>query len=391
MGPSESIASPQSFCPYRSDNYVPFSAGRMEDERSKYSTNLQNGENKPIQLAKDDYNAIWTIEFPSSIEPVPRSSQWVVNDPTNHRVFIGYGMSPKDELLNDCWILDTEKQIWIPFHTSGAKISPRSATKGVLYHDHIFLFGGYDGKNYIGDLHTINVTNGEITQISTTGESPSPRASPIISAYQDKLYLFGGYDGDWPCSLYVLDLKTLEWKEYPQHSILGRGSIPYVTLGSKIYGYGCSKSSGMLVIDMETNKIYIQPTKGVEPKSSTVAAGMVHFGDFFFYFGGRDSGQGPWSYLYACSISTWTWFIFNVIPDGETVSLDDGKLTKDGTFQLPRLEGYGAVCLPERREFLAFLGSPQKDPPPFFILKLDKALPIVHLHQDMNEILHLEF
>jgi hypothetical protein len=77
------------------------------------------------------------------------------------------------------------------------------------------------------------------------------------------------------------------------------------------------------------------------------------------------------------------WFVFHVMPDGDSVSIADGSISEMGLFMLPRLHSFGMCYVQERREIMAFLGSPERDPPPLFVVSVGEALSVIHLREDM--------
>jgi hypothetical protein len=132
---------------------------------------------------------------------------------------------------------------------------------------------------------------------------------------------------------------------------------------------------------MDTFKIETRDTIGNEPPPTVMGAGMVRIGHHLFFFGGRSNSE--WTLTYACDVRRMWWFVFQVLPDGETVSLADGIVNDAGLFMLPMIHSFGFCYEKQSREVITFLGVPERDPPPFFRMALGEALSVINLREDM--------
>ena len=81
------------------------------------------------------------------------------------------------------------------------------------------------------------------------------------------------------------------------------------------------------------------------------------------------------------------WFVFHIMPDGDTVSVADGTISNLGLFMFPRSHSFAVCYVKERREIIAFLGSPERDPPPISVLSIEEALSILHLREDLMSMI----
>jgi hypothetical protein len=59
----------------------------------------------------------------------------------------------------------------------------------------IYVFRGGDGREYLNDLHTLDVDRMEWNEPRIAGQNPSARANHSSAVVGDKLYIFGGWDG----------------------------------------------------------------------------------------------------------------------------------------------------------------------------------------------------
>ncbi|KAH0786603.1 Kelch motif family protein [Histomonas meleagridis] len=389
MGPQPSTAYPGTnyVHPFTEDLYMPVGASRMNDERNSdipAPITKCRTMHRVNNVLKTGFTGIWSVTAANSLGPAPRTGQFYCDDPDNHTVYIGYGITPNEQPLNDFWALDTLTNRWREIKLSGEQISPRSGARACLIGTHVVVFGGYCNPNYLGELHTIDITTGEVAYVQTQGMPPSPRSSPIVAIGNNKFFVWGGFNGEWPDELNVLDLSTMTWSQIPQQ-ISGRAAVPFVTVDNIVYSYGGSKLGGFLCLNMETNEIKIRECIGASPPSQSSAAGMVQVEKYLFYFGGKANNK--WTLMYACDLSKMWWFVFHVMPDGESVSISDGSISDQGLFMLPRIHSFGVCYIKEKRTIMAFLGYPEKDPPPLFSVYIGDAMAVVHLREDMIDVL----
>jgi hypothetical protein len=58
---------------------------------------------------------------------------------------------------------------------SGEGPSARVSTTGCLIDSRIIYFGGYDGVNWMNDVHVFDIENEEWTKVTTSEYKPRPR------------------------------------------------------------------------------------------------------------------------------------------------------------------------------------------------------------------------
>lgn len=392
MGPQPSALPNAGFIrPYSDDMYIPVGGSRMNDERAG-SELIPSPKTKcktihRAYILKTGFCGIWSVTTSNTLGPCPRTGHFFCHDESNQKIYIGYGLAQNDVPMDDFWELDTVTLNWRRVPLKGDKVSPRSGTKACLVGRRIVLFGGYSDPNYFADLHTIEIDTGIVTKIQTNGYEPSPRSSPIVGCYNNKYFVWGGFNGEWPNELNILDLNTMTWRQI-QNGISGRTSIPFVQIGDTLYCYGGSKSAGMLCLNMDKEEITIKECIGAPPPSQSISAGMVQVEKYLFYFGGKlASNSNKWTLMYACDVTKMWWFVFHIIPDGESVSIIDGSISDSGLFMLPRIHSFGVSYIKEKRTIMAFLGYPLKDPPSLFSVYIGEAMSIIHHREDMISVL----
>lgn len=80
-------------------------------------------------------------------------------------------------------------------HQLGAPPSTRFGYVSAVWSDFFILFGGYDGSNWLNDMHEFDFTRQKWSRIEPKTEPPSARSCPSWAAYKNSIFLFGGYDG----------------------------------------------------------------------------------------------------------------------------------------------------------------------------------------------------
>ncbi|KAK8858105.1 hypothetical protein M9Y10_013205 [Tritrichomonas musculus] len=339
-------------------------------------------------ITKMAYNGYWSIKRPSGKCPTPRSAHFTAYSEELRTCFIGYGKKRDGTLLNDVWALDIDDLKWTKLKLTGDQISPREGAVATMMGNYIVVFGGQEDENsYFAQLHTIDVTTGEVLIADARGSKPAPRANPVIAIYRKRLYIWGGYNQAKVSELNVLDFATMKWG-IVDTTVKGRVGAAWAVSKQRIFVYGGAKSSSQFsVVDMKNNNVIKVDSQGSSPKSEVLNAGMVKVGGYLLFFGGEYKNN--YTYVYACELSTLWWFVFFVAPDGETTSISDGKISSDGVFQLPRTSSFSSIYDPVKRQVLAFLGHPHKSVTPIFILSVGEAISFLNLREDMMAMLEL--
>lgn len=340
-----------------------------------------------VSLVKMAYNGIWSIVMPSGRAPCPRDLHFSAYSKQFQTLFIGYGLRPDGVMLNDVWALDCQTYKWSKLKLTGDEITPRTGAAATMMGNYIVVFGGQDKDGrYRGELHTIDVTTGEVMISTAAGNAPIPRKSAIIGIWKRRLYIWGGNDGKPIKDLNVLDFAQMRWG-IVETTIPGRQFPAVAQVGSRLYAYGSGKNRDFIVVDMDLCNVFRQKAYGTIPSSLIIASGMVRVGGYLMNFGGKIKNK--WTLVHGCELSRHWWFVFFVSPDGESTSIVDGRISSDGIFMLPRMYGFSACYNQEKREIIACLGHPHKSPPPVSIVKMGDALAVLNLREDMLGMLSM--
>ncbi|KAH0790976.1 Kelch motif family protein [Histomonas meleagridis] len=377
------ISSPTNF----SDVYVPMGGIRLNSEKDK-ENNLSSQapqRTRRSHIVKTFFSGVWSVEtIASDLAPPPRTGQFTCFSEYRKSTIIGFGIDDNGNYYNDIWLFDVINRAWSNLNLSGIPISPRSGSRGVAVENMLFVIGGVNGLNYYNDIYSIDLNTGFTQIIETNGNVPTPRSSFVLSSYGTQLFLWGGYNGTWPSELYVLDLNSLTWEMLPK-DVMGRSNSAFEVVDHLVYIYGSSKTGGLLVINMIDRSIETLPTTGPEPSPSLLDATLVHFDTYLMFIGGKSSTTT--TFLYALDLNKMRWFMFHILPDGDTLSAADGTINELGMFMIPRTYSLSAVYDASKREIIAFLGHPAMEQRNLTVLGVGEALAALHLRSDMYDVI----
>ncbi|GMH88921.1 hypothetical protein TL16_g11302, partial [Triparma laevis f. inornata] len=152
----------------------------------------------------------------SSCLPPPRSGAASCLAPNGQMyMFGGYGGSSR---LNDLYYYTFSSESWThlpsPPPNSNTPWPGVRENNGVLVssESEIYVFGGYNGKEWLNDLWSLSLSTHTWTLLSTSG--PSCRFGYVSVVYKTGYYLLGGYDGDrWLNDFWRFDMIEGEWKK----------------------------------------------------------------------------------------------------------------------------------------------------------------------------------
>ena len=314
--------------------YIPMAGIRLKSEKvndylstSKKITQTSNASfpQKRTHIVKTSFTGVWSIEQTQSEKsPVQRCGQFSAYDKSRNLVIVGFGVDNNGNYLNDLWLLDIQTHLWRPMETHGCKIETRSGARGVVVEDKLFIFGGVNDVTYYDDLFMVDLENCNVEKIDTHGDKPSGRSGFVFGAYENKLFVWGGFNGNCLNELYKLDLSNWCW-ESQNKDINGRANMAFTIVDNLIYVYGGSKTSGILIINMANDDVYITPTTGPEPSPMITDASLVYFDSYLMLIGGKASS--PSTFLYGLDVEKMRWFIFNTLPDVTSGSTVDGTIS----------------------------------------------------------------
>ncbi|KAL7551545.1 hypothetical protein ACHAWF_014792, partial [Thalassiosira exigua] len=121
------------------------------------------------------------------------------------------------EYLNDLHALDVENYAWRAVRTHGTAPQQRANHSSALLDwdsaSELFIFGGWNGSERLNDVHVLDTATSTWSTPKVMGVKPHPRAGMTLTALRGRLYLFGGSGTSSKCfdDLQVLDRKEMAW------------------------------------------------------------------------------------------------------------------------------------------------------------------------------------
>ena len=91
--------------------------------------------------------------------------------------------------------LHTETRAWKKIEYLSESPGVRE-NNGVVEHDRcLYLFGGYNGSEWLNDFWQFSLDTRRWRKIEPRGDAPASRFGYVSMTYEDVFLLFGGYDG----------------------------------------------------------------------------------------------------------------------------------------------------------------------------------------------------
>ena len=336
----------------------------------------------PKQLLRTPFYSEWTMEFADGLCPSARIGQCSVYDPETDSIVIAYGFDSRGNYLNDCWALSLSPLRWR--RVCESLLSPREYPSAVLVGRKMFIFGGAFENHFYADLHYIDIDTGENGVIDVAGKSPKGRTSPAMFQSDMRIYLWAGYDGRSHAGLRMFKIREKKWKKLPKTNT-GVPAPAYCVHKGQFYIFGAMTGTPLSKLDPINGKLIPIQCTGTEPKGQVSHASLVSVDDYIVLIGG--DFESKYMNLYALDVHRSWWFLFHVRPDGDTLSVSDGNVGKNGNFQLPREHSASVYYTPKEREIVSVMGSKMLNSTPVFKLKIAKALSYIHLFDDMLDAL----
>ena len=244
----------------------------------------------------------------------------------------------------------------------GSFPSPRSGAASVVVKDFLFLFGGYGGHCRLMDFYSYHFptqTWSEISPINSIENRPGVRENNgviVCDSDANQIFIFGGYNGrNWLNDLWSYDIAANEWtcvqqqqnsaEEEDPHNNLPRPSsqVPaarfgyYAALHNKKFilfgGYdGVKWLNDLWEFDLRERRwMLIEELGGKAPPNQRSCPSYVKDVDKLYVFGGYD-GVTRMNDFFVCDLNTYEWSEiknFGSIPSPRyfhSCALHDGKI-----------------------------------------------------------------
>lgn len=179
--------------------------------------------------------------------PGPRAAHSC--DIVDGRLYVFGGWNGK-RALNDLHVLDVSSSVWTEVVPNTGAPSARNNHITAVVDQRLLVHGGHDGNKWVADMYILDTTaaaaSGSYESLSwiraqTSGTAPSARACHTLTRLQHKLYMFGGYDGT-KCfnDMDIIDLETMTWMQPALAGTLpqARNAHTMTLIGTKLYLFG---------------------------------------------------------------------------------------------------------------------------------------------------------
>ncbi|XP_048500330.1 uncharacterized protein LOC104907916 isoform X3 [Beta vulgaris subsp. vulgaris] len=233
-------------------------------------------------------------------------------------VFGGYGQ--QNSQTNQVHVFDTDTQAWSEPAIKGTPPIPRDSHTCTTVDDNLFVFGGTDGFNPLGDLHILHTSSNSWISPHVRGDGPQAREGHSAALVGVQLFIFGGCGKsmNYPSEvhyndLYILNTKSFVWQRAPtsgrppaardSHSCSSWKNNIVVIGGEDEHDYYLCDvhildTDTLVWRELNTSGQLLPPRAG----HSTVA-----FGKHIFVFGGFTDAQNLYDDLYMLDVDTGIW------------------------------------------------------------------------------------
>lgn len=133
-------------------------------------------------------------------------------DAIDGEIYVFRGGNGKD-YLNDLHVLNVSQLQWKKVEAEGAYPPQRANHSSAIIKHNLYIFGGWDGTKRLNDLFCLNTITMTWNEVQVEGSIPSPRAGMSLTNLNDKLLLFGGSGHSALCydDLRLYDPDTNMW------------------------------------------------------------------------------------------------------------------------------------------------------------------------------------
>eukprot|EP00928_Gymnodinium_smaydae_P078349 TRINITY_DN6222_c0_g1_i1.p1 TRINITY_DN6222_c0_g1~~TRINITY_DN6222_c0_g1_i1.p1 ORF type:complete len:526 (+),score=114.64 TRINITY_DN6222_c0_g1_i1:260-1837(+) len=249
--------------------------------------------------------------------PGPRAAHSC--DVINGRFYLFGGWNGK-RALNDLHILEVSSGVWTEVLANAGAPTARNNHTTAVFDQRLVIHGGHDGNKWVADmsiLDTSSVTTGSYDGVTwqrglTSGTPPPPRACHTLTRLAHKLYMFGGYDGG-KCfnDMDIIDFETMTWMQPALSGTLpqARNAHTMTVIGSRLYLFG-GHSGNKHLTDLhifDTQRLHwSQPEILGTPPPGLRGHTANLIGHKVFFFGGYD-GKGRTNELYILDAEESRW------------------------------------------------------------------------------------
>jgi N-acetylneuraminic acid mutarotase len=198
-----------------------------------------------IRDVKNDFYAYhfatkkWEVIHPKSDSVMPyKTEHTAVLYKNSMYLFGGYSGSQgyRDTAIYE---FNFETRQCCRIEATGAIPPDRSAHTAVVYKDHMYIMGGWDGSESNNDFYMYNFESRHWAEVPSKGDAPPKIRSHSVVLYRDYMVVFGGYgENNHPASLYMYHFPTATWEEIRTPGPCGRSRFRMVYHDESIWCFG---------------------------------------------------------------------------------------------------------------------------------------------------------
>jgi N-acetylneuraminic acid mutarotase len=179
-------------------------------------------------------------------------------------IIIGGWLGSGPLAASDTWVLDISSGLsnlrWFQPPLKGTPPGPCNMHSAdyIPPKSEVYVFRGGNGREYLNDLHALNVSTYEWRRVETAGNPPQQRAnhSSAVLEYnnQCELFIFGGWNGTERLNdIYILDTESNTWTEPRVGGIKPhpRAGMTLTALRGRLYLFGGSGTSSKCFDDLQ--------------------------------------------------------------------------------------------------------------------------------------------
>ena len=336
-----------------------------------------------ILLAETPFHARWHRNQCYQKNISPRFGQCYAHHPKSNLFFFGFGQGSNNALFTDIAVFDPATLRFKVFMAQAGQA--RLNASATIVDDHMYIFGGNVGSNYLNEFIRIDLSTKEIEQLPIDDENaPSARSSAVIAHHNNRIFIWGGNQGLMVDNdIHVYDIPSKRWAKVST-PIQGLFEPGYTQKDQYCYMFGSSSCYNILRLDMENYKIDQLKPSGATPQTTINHPSLVAASNFILCFGG--SSNYLYSHLFAYDISKNWWFVFHVKPTNE--SKKNGEITNLGLFKIPRQDSQAAFYDEETRTVYYMFGNRLEQDLPIYEFKVGKALAVLNDEDDLSQMLY---